>query len=84
MEADNYTMPINPTASELKAELERVIARLPDPEPKKTYGKEAKAICAYLTEKEQAALCEQVLSGMPAEKACRCEQYHTDSGFDKV
>ena len=34
MEADDYTMPINPTASELKAELERVIAWLPDPEPK--------------------------------------------------
>ena len=60
MQADNYTMPINPTALELKAELERV----PDPEPKQTYAQEAKAICAYLTKTEQKALCEKVISEM--------------------
>ena len=40
MEADKDTMPINPTALELKAELERVIAWLPDPEPEQTYAQE--------------------------------------------
>ena len=61
MEADKDTMPINPTALELKAELERVIAWLPDPEPKQTFAQEAKAICAYLTKTEQKALCEKVI-----------------------
>ena len=55
-----------------------------NPKPKQTFAQEAKAICAYLTKKEQEALCERVLSGMPAEKECPCEKYHTDSGFDKV